>query len=130
MTTNPEQKTEFRSVWIKTAEQQLFNELETEYGFPRAICRSLVQLMKEFIEQNYGNLRGDNQIIYHGESKDEPPGKQLFGIDIILDLSNLIRYENQNVRKLCIKYFEHLRRIKGLGVATVRALSYILFLSG
>jgi hypothetical protein len=77
MTINPEQKTEFRTVWIKTAEQQLFHELETEYGFPRATCRSLVQLMQEFIEENYGNLRGDNQIIYHAVSKDEPPGKQL-----------------------------------------------------
>jgi len=53
-----EQKNELRSVWIKTAEQQLFYELETEYGFPR--------------EENYGNLRGDNQIIYHAVSKDEP----------------------------------------------------------
>jgi hypothetical protein len=33
--------------------------------------------MQEFIEQNYGNLHGDNQIIYHAVSKDEPPGKQL-----------------------------------------------------
>jgi hypothetical protein len=70
MTINPEQKTEFRTVWIKTAEQQLFHELETEYGFPRATCRSLVQLMQEFIEENYGNLRGDNQIIDHAVSKD------------------------------------------------------------
>jgi len=58
MTINPKKKTEFRSVWMKTAEQQLFYELETEYGFPR--------------EENYGNLRGDNQIIYHAVSKDEP----------------------------------------------------------
>jgi len=83
MTINPERKTEFRSVWIKTAEHQLFHELETEYGFPRATCRSLVQLMQEFIEENYGNLRGDNQIIYHAVSKDEPPGKQLDKIKIV-----------------------------------------------
>jgi hypothetical protein len=83
MTINPEQRAEFRNVWIKTAEQQLFHELETEYGFPRAICRSLVQLMQEFIEENYGNLRGDNQIIYHAVSKDEPPGKHLDKIKTI-----------------------------------------------
>jgi hypothetical protein len=77
MTINPERKTEFKRVWIKTAEHQLFHELETEYGFPRATCRSLLQLMQEFIELNYGNLRGDKQIIYHAVSKDEPPGKQL-----------------------------------------------------
>jgi hypothetical protein len=83
MTINPEQKSEFKSVWMKTAEQQLFYELETEYGFPRATCRSLVQLMEEFIEENYGNLRGDNQIIYHAVSKDEPPGKPLDKIKTI-----------------------------------------------
>lgn len=65
------------NVWKKTNEQQLFNELEDEYGFPRATCRSLVQLMHEFIEDNYGNLRNDNQIIYHAVSSDEPPGKPL-----------------------------------------------------
>jgi hypothetical protein len=65
------------NVWKKTNEQQLFKELEDEYGFPRATCRSLVQLMHEFIEDNYGNLRNDNQIIYHAVSSDEPPGKPL-----------------------------------------------------
>ncbi|MCE8423382.1 MAG: hypothetical protein J5U16_05565, partial [Candidatus Methanoperedens sp.] len=54
-----------KSAWKKTSEQQLFHELESEYGFPRATCRSLVQLMREFIEQNYGNQREDKQILYH-----------------------------------------------------------------
>ena len=49
MTISPERKTEFRSVWIKTAEHQLFHELEKEYGFPRATCRSFVQLMQVFM---------------------------------------------------------------------------------
>jgi hypothetical protein len=72
-----------KSAWKKTSEQQLFHELETEYGFPRATCRSLVQLMHEFIGQNYGNQREDKQIIYHAVSKDEPPGKQLDKIKIV-----------------------------------------------
>lgn len=72
-----------KSAWKKTSQQQLFHELETEYGFPRATCRSLVQLMHEFIEQNYGNQREDKQIIYHAVSKDEPPGKQLDKIKIV-----------------------------------------------
>jgi ABC-type microcin C transport system permease subunit YejB len=53
------------NVWKKTNEQQLFNELEDEYGFPRATCRSLVQLMHEFIEDNYGNLRTHLEEIVH-----------------------------------------------------------------
>lgn len=77
MSVNQDGVSELRRAWIKTAEQQLFHELEIEYGFPRATCRSLTQLMHEFIEQNYGNLRGDCQMIYHAVSKDEPPGRQL-----------------------------------------------------
>ena len=65
------------NVWKKTNEQQLFNELETEYGFSPATSRSLVQLMHEFVDDNYGNLRNDNQIIYNAVSSDEPPGKPM-----------------------------------------------------
>lgn len=68
---------DLKSVWIKTNEQQLFHQLEDEYGFSRAICRSLVHLMHEFIDDNYGNLRADTQIVYHAVHKDEPPGKSL-----------------------------------------------------
>jgi hypothetical protein len=83
MSVNQDGVSELRSVWVKTAEQQLFHELEVEYGFPRATCRSLVQLMHEFIDQNYGNLRDDSQVIYHAVSKDEPPGRQLDKIKTI-----------------------------------------------
>ncbi len=65
------------NAWRKTNEQQLFTDLETDYGFSKAICRSLVHLMHEHIEDNYGNLRNDSQIIYHAVSADEPPGKSL-----------------------------------------------------
>jgi len=65
------------NAWRKTNEQQLFTELEADYGFSKAICRSLVHLMHEHIEVNYGNLRNDNQLIYHAVSADEPPGKSL-----------------------------------------------------
>ena len=46
-------------------------------AFPWATCRSLVQLMYEFVEDNYGNLRNDTQIIYHAVSSDEPHGKPM-----------------------------------------------------
>ncbi|MEI6842153.1 MAG: PEGA domain-containing protein [Methanomicrobiales archaeon] len=61
----------------KTNKQQLYNELEDEYGFPPATCHSLVQLMNEFVEDNYGNLRNDIHIIYHAVRSDEPPEKPL-----------------------------------------------------
>jgi len=71
------------NAWRKTNEQQLFTELEADYGFSRAISRSLVHLMHEHIEANYGNLRNDSQIIYHAVSADEPPGKSLEQLSLV-----------------------------------------------
>ncbi len=71
------------NAWRKTNEQQLFTELETDYGFSKALCRSLVQLMHEHIEANYGNLRNDSQIIYHAVSANEPPGKSLNNLSLV-----------------------------------------------
>jgi hypothetical protein len=65
------------SAWKKTNEQELFNNLKIDYGFSQALARSLVQLMHEHIEANYGNLRGDSQVIYHAVSMQEPPGKSI-----------------------------------------------------
>jgi len=67
----------------KTNKQQLYNELEDEYGFPPATCHSLVQLMNEFVEDNYGNLRNDIHIIYHAVRSDEPPEKPLDRLRLI-----------------------------------------------
>ncbi len=71
------------NTWEKTNEQQFYNELEDEYGFPPATCRSLVQLMHEFVEDNYGNLRNDIHIIYHAVRNDEPPEKPLDRLQLI-----------------------------------------------
>jgi hypothetical protein len=65
------------NAWKKTNEQELFNTLKIDYGFSQALSRSLVQLMHEHIETNYGNLRGDSQVIYHAVSAEEPPGKSI-----------------------------------------------------
>ena len=65
------------NAWKKTNEQELFNNLKIDYGFSQALARSLVQLMHEHIETNYGNLRGDSQVVYHAVSMQEPPGKSI-----------------------------------------------------
>jgi hypothetical protein len=65
------------NAWKKTNEQELFNTLKIDYGFSQALSRSLVQLMHDHIETNYGNLRGDSQVIYHAVSAEEPPGKSI-----------------------------------------------------
>jgi len=71
------------NAWRKTKEQELSNSLKIEYGFSPALARSLVQLMHEHIETNYGNLRGDSQIIYHAISEKEGPGKSIGDLCIV-----------------------------------------------
>jgi hypothetical protein len=65
------------NAWKKTNEQELFNNLKIDYGFSQALARSLVQLMHEHIETNYGHLRGDSQVVYHAVSSQESPGKPI-----------------------------------------------------
>jgi len=79
------------NAWRKTNEQELFNQLKTDYGFSQALSRSLVQLMHDHIETNYGNLREDSQVIYHAVSAQEPPGKlidQLRLVPVTLTISH------------------------------------------
>lgn len=66
-----------KSAWQKTNEKKLLIDLKEEYGFSKALSRSLVHLMREHIDENYGNLRKDYQVIYHPVSVNEPPGKSL-----------------------------------------------------
>jgi len=79
------------NAWKKTNEQELFNQLKTDYGFSQALSRSLVQLMHDHIETNYDNLREDSQVIYHAVSAQEPPGKlidQLRLVPVTLTISH------------------------------------------
>jgi len=79
------------NAWRKTNEQELFNQLKTDYGFSQALSRSLVQLMHDHIETNYDNLREDSQVIYHAVSAQEPPGKlidQLRLVPVTLTISH------------------------------------------
>lgn len=46
---------------IKIAEQQLFHELEVEYGFPRATCRSIDENMIQSAILNYA---GSEVLMY------------------------------------------------------------------
>ncbi len=71
------------NAWRKTNEQELSNSLKIEYGFSPALARSLVQLMHEHIETNYGNLREDSQVIYHAISAKEGPGKSIDNLNIV-----------------------------------------------
>jgi len=67
----------YKGPWIRSAQQRLFQVLESDYSFPRAICRSLVDLMFDFITESIGGRLHEGQITYYAASSHEPPGKRL-----------------------------------------------------
>lgn len=68
---------DYRGPWIRSAQQRLFQTLESDYSFPRAICRSLVDLMWDFVNETAGEKLREGQITFYAASSSEPPGKKL-----------------------------------------------------
>ena len=65
----------YKGPWVRNAQQRLFQTLETDYGFPRATCRSLVNLMWDFLNETFGEKLHEGQIVFHAAASTEPPGK-------------------------------------------------------
>lgn len=65
---------EYISLAKRTIESQLNNELVQDYGFPRAICRSLVDLFSDYFDLYLGVDRSDGQLIYRAIPSNVPPG--------------------------------------------------------
>jgi hypothetical protein len=68
---------DYVSIVKRTIEEELNYTLQTDYGFPKAICRSLVELfMQHFDLYTPGQLR-EGQLIYRAASYDVPPGNRM-----------------------------------------------------
>ena len=65
---------EYVSLMKRTLEEQLNNELTQDYGFPRAICRSLTDLFYSYLNLYLGADRSDGQLIYRATPSNVPPG--------------------------------------------------------
>ena len=65
---------DYVSLVKRTLEEQLYNELLQEYGFPRAICRGLTELFFSYFNLYLGADRADGQLIYRVIPADVPPG--------------------------------------------------------
>lgn len=65
---------EYLSTFNRQIGQQLYNELRRDYAFPRAVCRSLSDLFKTYLDLYYGSQRAEGQVIFHAVSRDVPPG--------------------------------------------------------
>ena len=67
----------YKGPWVRSAQQRLFQTLENDYGFPKATCRSLVNLMWDFLNETYGEKLHEGQITFHAASASESPGKSV-----------------------------------------------------
>lgn len=66
----------YKGPWVRSAQQRLFQVLETDYGFPKATCRSLIHLMWDFLNETFGDKLHEGQMTFHAVSSDEPAGKK------------------------------------------------------
>jgi hypothetical protein len=64
----------YMSTFQHTIAQQIYTELEEDYQFPKAICRSLTELFTDYIDIYFGGQRNPNQIVFNCVSYTVPPG--------------------------------------------------------
>lgn len=64
----------YLSIFRHTIAQQIHVELEQEYQFPKAICRSLTELFTSYIDIYFGGQKNPGQIIFHCIISTAPPG--------------------------------------------------------
>ena len=55
----------YKGPWVRSAQQRLFQTLENDYGFPKATCRSLVNLIWDFLNEIYSEKLHEGQITFH-----------------------------------------------------------------
>jgi hypothetical protein len=55
----------YKGSWMRSAQQRLFQTLEADYSFPKATCRSLVNLMWNFLNETFGEKLHEGQIMRH-----------------------------------------------------------------
>ena len=73
----------YKGPWVRSAQHRLFQTLETDYAFPKATCRSLVNLIWDFVNETFGEKIHEGQIVFHAASASEPPGKRISDIKTV-----------------------------------------------
>jgi len=94
------------STFRHTIAQQINSELEEDYQFPKAICRSLTELFTDYLDVYFGGQRNPNQIVFNCISYMVPPGvssKEAKTVPVkltIFDPDDLIIASNQGIQAM------------------------------
>ena len=96
---------EYISLSKRTVEEQLYNELVQDYGFPRAICRSLKDLFFSYFDLYLGADRADGQLIFRAIPSDVPPGVKTeevktHGVRLTVVSLEDTKYASKSIEKL------------------------------
>ena len=96
---------DYVSLIKRTLEEQLYNELLQEYGFPRAICRGLTELFFSYFNLYLGADRADGQLIYRAIPMNVPPGvptEEIKTLPVRLTITCIedLRYASRDIHEL------------------------------
>ena len=105
----------YKGPWVRSAQHRLFQTLETDYAFPRATCRSLVNLIWDFVNETFGEKIHEGQIVFHAASATEPPGKRISEIKTVP--IHLTFHDRTDIRVLSEEGTSALRRRKVIRMA-------------
>ena len=105
----------YKGPWVRSAQHRLFQTLETDYAFPRATCRSLVNLIWDFVNETFGEKIHEGQIVLHAASASEPPGKRISEIKTVP--IHLTFYDRTDIRVLSEEGTSALRKHKVIRMA-------------
>ena len=105
----------YKGPWVRSAQHRLFQTLETDYAFPRATCRSLVNLIWDFVNETFGEKIHEGQIVFHAASASEPPGKRISEIKTVP--IHLTFHDRTDIRVLSQEGTSALRKHKVIRMA-------------
>lgn len=105
----------YKGPWVRSAQHRLFQTLETDYAFPRATCRSLVNLIWDFVNETFGEKIHEGQIVFHAASASEPPGKRISEIKTVP--IHLTFHDRTDIRVLSEEGTSALRKHKVIRMA-------------
>jgi uncharacterized protein YerC len=100
----------YKGPWVRTAQQRLFHTLEDDYGFPKATCRSLVNLMWDFLNETYGEKLHEGQVTIHAADSNEAPGKSVKDLRTVP--VNLTLHDRNDIQILAAEGISGLRKKK------------------
>ena len=96
----------YMSMFKHTLAQQVYVDLEQDYEFPRAVCRSLTEMFTGYMDLYFGGQRGPYQIVFSCVGVPVPPGlssEEMATVPAkltVLDLEDVVTASQKGMREM------------------------------